>query len=105
MKVCVCIGRDCKIQINVHGRKIPDNHLIWDSIGRYCNSIDSLQLALKQVQKYDICCGNQDSCMQNLIPVGTFLHVKKDYNFQGYKESFYIGTTIRATKCNLLIKQ
>ena len=102
VKICVCVGEDFKIQINVHGRKIPDDHSIWDSNSRYCNSVDCLQLVLKQIQKYHTCCVNQDRCLQNLIPVGTFLDVKKDYKFKEYREPFHIGNTIRATKCSLL---
>lgn len=103
VKTCVCVGRDFKIHISVHGIKIPDNHLIWVSIGRYCNSVKGVHYVLEQVQKYDICCGNQDRELQDLIPVGTLFDVTNDYKFQGFKESFYIGSTIRGTKCSLLI--
>ncbi|XP_053385111.1 uncharacterized protein LOC128550306 [Mercenaria mercenaria] len=105
VQMCLCVDSDFCISISVHGRSLPDTHTIWKDIGRTCNTLASVQKALCELNKYSVCEGNQDKDLQELIPVGAFLDVSEGYRYQGYREAYYVGSTIRSTSCCMLINQ
>jgi hypothetical protein len=105
VKTCVRVNKDLMVNIMVHGKSLPDSHSIYEKIGRCCYSVRCVQKALDVVSQYHICEGNQDSDLQDLIPVRAFIDVSEGYKYQGYRESFYIKSTIRSTKCDFFVRK
>jgi len=107
VKSCVTVTRNFDVKLSVHHREVPANHFIWKVIGRSCFTTDSLKRLLSEFRKYDICSGNADKDLQELIPglpIGAYVNVAGS-GYSGYREGHYIGSTIRSVKCNLIIRQ
>ena len=70
VKACVAVSRNFELKIAVHENHIPADHVIWENVAKSCFNVDSVKRVLSEFMKYEICCGNKDSELQELIPVG-----------------------------------
>ena len=97
IKSSISVSDTFELSIHVHEIPLPAYHPIWQKYGRLCYSVASVRRVLEDCDSLKVCCGNQDETLQDLVPVG-------DSQRKGYRESFYIGSTIRSVSCSLLIK-
>lgn len=102
VKLCVTVSKDFTVKIQVHGHNIPDTHEIWGAVQKVCFESDHVEEVLQEVKKRKVCVGNTDEELQELIPVDAYLDAAKENRHQGYRESGYIGSTIRSTSCFFL---
>lgn len=103
VKVCVTVTAAFSVNVVVHGVNVPIDHEIWLHIPYCCSTIGHVKTILDTVSTYTVCPGNPDPQYQNLIPAGAFLDVAGEQKRASYKEVIN-GSTIRSTKCSLLIK-
>lgn len=103
VKVGVTVTSAFIVNVVVHGLSLPIEHEIWLQIPHYCPTFRHVKTILHIVSMYTVCPGNPDPQYQNLVPDSDLLDDAGEQKRAGYKEVIN-GSTIRSSKCSLLIK-
>ncbi|KAK7102679.1 hypothetical protein V1264_020866 [Littorina saxatilis] len=107
LKFCLSISDDLSPSLVVHQGIIPPTDDFWIGLPRYLFTATDVLKVLDKVENWSICSGNCEEEFQSLVPVGVPF-CDTTMKRAAYKESVYgatgCETTIRSTKCHLLIR-
>ncbi|XP_070183181.1 uncharacterized protein [Littorina saxatilis] len=98
LKFCLSISDDLSPSLVVHQGIIPPTHDFWIGLPRYLFTATDVLKVLDKVENWSICSGNCEEQFRSLVPVGV------PFCDTTMKRAACCDTTIRSTKCHLLIR-
>ena len=102
IKLSVSIERDFLVTVGVHNKLLPADHNLWELIPRVCLYAPHVENLLKALVTYNVCIGNPEEELQNVMHFLEKTDEEMDQKYKGYRDE-YIGSTIRSSNCPLLI--
>ena len=104
IKLAVSVTHDFIVNVTVNGKLLSSDHDLWLHVPNVCLNVEQVEHLLKTLATYEVCIGNPDEELQNVMQYlerSEEESEQSEQKYKGYRDE-YNGSTIRSQDCPLL---